>query len=129
MPGFIKQVTARENRFALGISLLAALGGFLFGYDTGVVGGALPLITARLHLSSGSESWVTGSLLLGAVTGAFISGFLADRIGRRWTVFAAGVIYTVAALASGVASTFVLLAIARGVLGVAVGTASFVAPM
>jgi len=40
MPGFVKQVTARNNRFALRISLLAALGGFLFGYDTGVVGGA-----------------------------------------------------------------------------------------
>jgi sugar porter (SP) family MFS transporter len=129
MSGFIRQVTVRENRFALGISLLAALGGFLFGYDTGVVGGALPLITSHLHLSSGAESWVTGSLLLGAVTGALISGYLADRIGRRWTIFAAGVIYTLAAIASGVAPTFALLAIARGVLGLAVGAASFVAPM
>ncbi|HEY2655571.1 MAG TPA: MFS transporter [Solirubrobacteraceae bacterium] len=53
---FIRQVTAPRNRFVLRISLLAALGGFLFGYDTGVVGGALPLITAKLHLSSGRTS-------------------------------------------------------------------------
>ena len=97
---FIRQVTASQNRFVLRISLLAALGGFLFGYDTGVVGGALPLITAKLHLSSGGESWVTGSLLLGAVAGAFMSGFLADLIGRKWTVFVAGCIYTVAAVGS-----------------------------
>ena len=126
---FIRQVTARNNRFVLGISLLAALGGFLFGYDTGVVGGALPLITHRLHLSSNQESWVTGSLLLGAVSGAALSGFLADRIGRRWTIFAAGVIYTAAALASGFMNSMLTLGIARGVLGLAVGTASFVAPM
>jgi len=129
MPGFVKQVTARNNRFALRISLLAALGGFLFGYDTGVVGGALPLISKHLHLDSGGESWVTGSLLLGAVTGAFMSGYLADRIGRKWTVVTAGVIYTIAALASAFCSTLLLLGSARGVLGLAVGTASFVAPM
>lgn len=129
MPSFLKQVTARDNRFVLRISLLAALGGFLFGYDTGVVGGALPLITNRLHLSSGEESWVTGSLLLGAVVGAAMSGYLADRLGRRWTIFIAGVIYTGAALASAFATTLIFLTFARGVLGIAVGTASFVAPM
>ena len=127
--GFIKGVTAAGNRFALGIAILAALGGFLFGYDTGVVGGALPLITHKLHLDTGGESWVTGSLLLGAVSGALMSGFLADRIGRKWTLFVAGVIYTAAAIASSLTSTLLLLGIARGVLGLAVGTASFVAPM
>jgi sugar porter (SP) family MFS transporter len=127
--GFFRAVTAKNNRFALGIAILAALGGFLFGYDTGVVGGALPLITHKLHLDAGGESWVTGSLLLGAVTGAFMSGFLADRIGRKWTLFVAGVIYTAAAIASSLTSTLLLLGIARGVLGLAVGTASFVAPM
>ena len=127
--GFVKGVTAPNNRFALGIAILAALGGFLFGYDTGIVGGALPLITHKLHLSAGGESWVTGSLLLGAVTGALISGYLADRIGRKWTLFVAGVIYTGAAIASGLTSALLPLGIARGVLGLAVGTASFVAPM
>ena len=122
-------MTAKNNRFALGIAILAALGGFLFGYDTGIVGGALPLITSKLHLSAGEESWITGSLLLGAVAGAAMSGFLADRIGRKWTLFVAGVIYTGAAVASGLTSSLLPLCIARGVLGLAVGTASFVAPM
>jgi sugar porter (SP) family MFS transporter len=127
--GFIRGVTASNNRFALAIAILAALGGFLFGYDTGIVGGALPLITSKLHLSASEESWITGSLLLGAVTGAAMSGYLADRIGRKWTLFVAGVIYTGAAIASGLTSSLLPLCIARGVLGLAVGTASFVAPM
>jgi sugar porter (SP) family MFS transporter len=127
--GFVRQVLATNNRFVLGVALLAALGGFLFGYDTGVVGGALPLITKKLSLSTGGESWVTGSLLLGAVTGAAMSGYLADRIGRKWTLFVAGVIYTGAAIASALMSSLLALGIARGVLGLAVGTASFVAPM
>jgi sugar porter (SP) family MFS transporter len=129
MPNFIKQLTSGKNRAVLWVSLLAALGGFLFGYDTGVVGGALPLITKKLGLDSGGESWVTGSLLLGAVAGAAMSGYLADRIGRKWTLFTAGVIYTFAAIASSLVSTLALLTIARAVLGLAVGTASFVAPM
>lgn len=129
MPGFIKEVVGGRNRFVLWISLLAALGGFLFGYDTGVVGGALPLIGTALHLDSGGKSWVTGSLLLGAVAGAALSGYLADLISRKWTTFIAGCIYVLAAIASGLSSNLLMLGISRGVLGVAVGTASFVAPM
>jgi sugar porter (SP) family MFS transporter len=122
-------VLGGRNRFVLRISLLAALGGFLFGYDTGVVGGALPLIRTDLKLSEAGEAWVTGSLLLGAVSGAVLSGYLADLISRKWTKFVAGCIYTVAAIASAFCSSLLLLGIARGVLGIAVGTASFVAPM
>lgn len=126
---FLKEVSAGENRFVLRISLLAALGGFLFGYDTGVVGGALPLIGKALHLGAGGKSWVTGSLLLGAVVGAVMSGYLADPISRKWTKFVAGCIYTLAAIGSAFCPSLLTLGIARGVLGLAVGTASFVAPM
>jgi len=129
MPGFLSELTTGENRFVLRISLLAALGGFLFGYDTGVVGGALPLITKSLHLSTGGEAWVTGSLLLGAVAGAVMSGYLADLLSRKWTKFVSGCIYTVAAIGSAFCPNLLTLGIARGVLGMAVGTASFVAPM
>ncbi|MGH2913505.1 MAG: sugar porter family MFS transporter [Solirubrobacteraceae bacterium] len=129
MPEFLTEIFTGENRFVLRISLLAALGGFLFGYDTGIVGGALPLIGKALHLDAGGKSWVTGSLLLGAVAGAVLSGYLADLLSRKWTKFVAGCIYTVAAIGSAFCPTLFLLGIARGVLGLAVGTASFVAPM
>ncbi len=129
MPRFLTEVFAGENRLVLRISLLAALGGLLFGYDTGVVGGALPLIGKALNLGPGGKSWVTGSLLLGAVAGAVLSGWLADFISRKWTKFVAGCVYTLAAIGSALCPSLLLLGIARGVLGLAVGTASFVAPM
>jgi sugar porter (SP) family MFS transporter len=119
----------RHNRFVAGIAILAALGGFLFGYDTGVVSGALPYIGKGLQIGSFGESWVVGSLLLGACSGAVISSWLADAISRKWTKFLAGCVYVAAALGSAFAPDVVTLCVARYVLGLAVGTASFVAPM
>ncbi|MCU1490213.1 MAG: sugar porter family transporter [Acidimicrobiaceae bacterium] len=127
--GFVREAFTGKNRFVIGISLLAALGGFLFGFDTGVVSGALPLINKSLHAGSSGEAWVAGSLLLGAVAGAVIAGGLADLISRKWTVFLAGVIYIVAALGSAFAPNLPLLYLCRFVLGIAVGTSSFVGPM
>lgn len=118
-----------RNRFVALIAFLAALGGFLFGYDTGVISGALPYIARSLHADSFEQSWVVGSLLLGAVAGAVLSGWLADVISRRWTSALAGCIYILAALGSAFCPNVILLCIVRGVLGLAVGTASFVAPM
>jgi sugar porter (SP) family MFS transporter len=118
-----------RNPFVLRISLIAAIGGFLFGYDTGVISGALLYITPELHAGTLAQSWIVGSLLLGAIVGACLAGYLADQISRKWTKFAAGLVYTVAALGSAFAQNTTELIIARGVLGLAVGTASFVAPM
>lgn len=118
-----------DNRFITLIAVLAALGGFLFGYDTGVIGGAEPYISKSLGIGSFGESWVVGSLLLGAIAGAFLSGKLADLLSRKWTKFVAGCVYTAAAIGSAFAPTVETLCAARFVLGIAVGTASFVAPM
>ena len=126
---FLVETFTGRNRFVAWIAVLATLGGFLFGYDTGVVGGALPLIKASLHIGSFGEAWVTGSLLLGAVLGAVLAGRLADLISRRWTKFVGGVVYIVAALGSAFCPNITTLCLARFVLGLAVGTASFVAPM
>jgi MFS family permease len=129
VPSVLREMFSRQNRFITLIAVLAALGGFLFGYDTGVVGGAAPYIKKSLGIGSFGESWVVGSLLLGAIVGAFLSGRLADLLSRKWTKFVAGVIYTAAALGSAFAPTVETLCAARFVLGIAVGTASFVAPM
>jgi sugar porter (SP) family MFS transporter len=118
-----------RNPFVARISLIAAIGGFLFGYDTGVISGALLYIAPQLHADTVAQSWIVGSLLLGAVVGAIASGYLADAISRKWTKFVAGCVYTVAALGSALVQSTGELIIARAVLGLAVGTASFVAPM
>lgn len=129
MPEFLVEIFRGDNRFVTGIALLAALGGILFGFDTGVVSGALPFIAKSFHLGALGQSWVVGSLLLGAVGGAFISGKLADLISRKWTKFVAGCVFTCAGLWSALSPDFSSLIASRVVLGLAVGTASFVAPM
>jgi subtilisin family serine protease len=95
MPSFTREVA--RNPFVLKISLLAALGGLLFGYDTGVISGALLYIKKDLHASDLAQSWIVAGLLLGAVFGALAGGRLADLISRRWALFSAGIVYVVAA--------------------------------
>jgi sugar porter (SP) family MFS transporter len=129
MASFAKEAMTGRNRFVSGIALLAALGGLLFGFDTGVISGAQLFIGKDLHSSTSAQSWFVGALLLGAVTGALVAGFLADLISRKWTIFAAGIVYVVAALWSGLAQSTGSLIAARAVLGLAVGTASFVTPL
>jgi sugar porter (SP) family MFS transporter len=129
MASFAREAMTGRNRFVSGIALLAALGGLLFGFDTGVISGAQLFIGKDLHSSTTAQSWFVGALLLGAVTGALVAGFLADLISRKWTIFAAGVVYVVSALWSGLAGSTGSLIAARAVLGLAVGTASFVTPL
>ncbi|MGH9110386.1 MAG: hypothetical protein ACRDY3_13185 [Acidimicrobiales bacterium] len=61
VPDFLVEIFKSGNRFVTGIALLAALGGFLFGFDTGVVSGALPFIAKTFGLGSLGESWIVGS--------------------------------------------------------------------
>ncbi|HEX7353972.1 MAG TPA: sugar porter family MFS transporter [Mycobacteriales bacterium] len=129
VPKFVVQIVRSDNRFVTGIALLATLGGFLFGFDTGIISGALPYLSKDFHLGSFGQSWVVGSLLLGAVVGAALSGKLADLLSRKWTKFAAGCVFTLAGLWSALSPDIGSLIAARAVLGLAVGTASFVAPM
>ncbi|HLI01259.1 MAG TPA: sugar porter family MFS transporter [Acidimicrobiales bacterium] len=129
MISFVTKIRRPSNRYVAWIAALAALGGFLFGFDTGVVGSAEPYFSKSLGIGSFGESWVVGSLLIGAVAGAAASGWLADAISRKWTKCLAGCIFTVAALGSAFGPNVELVCIARFVLGLAVGTASFVAPM
>lgn len=126
---FLREVFRGDNRFVLRLAIIAALGGFLFGYDTGVISGALLFIKEDLHASKFAEQAFVGSLLIGAVVGAILSGFSADALSRRRTKIISGSIYVIAALASAAAQTSAELIAARFVLGIAVGTASFVSPM
>jgi MFS family permease len=127
MPGYVGE--AVKNPFVLKISMLAAVGGLLFGYDTGVISGALLYIKDDLDAGAVAQSWIVAGLLAGAVAGALSGGWLADRISRRWTLLAAGLVYVVGALAAAIAQTSGQLVAARVVLGLAVGAASAVVPM
>jgi sugar porter (SP) family MFS transporter len=129
MGGFVSEARRSGNPFLFRLAAIAALGGLLFGYDTGVISGALLFIGPDLHASSFEQQAVVGSLLLGAVLGAIIAGWASEALGRRRSTLIAGCIYTVGALLCALAPTVGVLIAARFILGLAVGCASFVAPM
>ncbi|KHD85330.1 sugar porter family MFS transporter [Bacillus ginsengihumi] len=111
------------------IYFFGALGGLLFGYDTGVISGAILFIKKDLHLTSWTEGIVVSSILLGCMIGAAISGPLSDRLGRRKVVLTAATIFCIGALGTALSANAGILILFRLVLGVAVGSASTLVPM
>jgi SP family sugar:H+ symporter-like MFS transporter len=111
------------------IYFFGALGGLLFGYDTGVISGAVLFIKQDFHLSAFWQGAIVSSLLLGAMIGAAIAGRLSDRLGRRRLILVAAVTFTVGALGSALAPGVGALLVARFVLGLAVGTSALVVPL
>jgi SP family galactose:H+ symporter-like MFS transporter len=112
--------------FAVGV---AALGGLLFGYDTGVISGAILFIKSQFSLSATMEEIVVSTVLVGAVLGAIMGGALTGRFGRRKMIILAGLIFTISATGTALAPTVTLLIAARVVSGIAIGIASFISPM
>jgi sugar porter (SP) family MFS transporter len=112
----------------LGPALVAALGGFLFGYDTGVISAALLYLTSAFHLSIQLQQIVVAALLLGAIVGVLVGGPLVDRIGRRRMLLLAAAVFCVGALVSAFTPNPAILIGARFFLGLAIGIASLVVP-
>ncbi|ADI03920.1 sugar transporter [Streptomyces bingchenggensis BCW-1] len=120
------QAVSRRLRI---ITVIATFGGLLFGYDTGVINGALPYMTDDLGLTPVTEGMVTSSLLLGAALGAVAGGRLSDARGRRRTILTLAVLFFVGALGATLAPTTAMMIVARFVLGLAVGGASVTVPV
>lgn len=116
-----------SNRF---IYFFGALGGLLFGYDTGVISGAMLFIGDELGIRAGSfeDGFVTASVLLGAIIGAAVIGPMSDKLGRKKLLLISAIIFFVRALGSGIGSSYFLLVASRVLLGIAVGAASALIP-
>ena len=107
----------------------AALGGLLFGYDTGVISGALLFLRTAFHLSNLLLGVVTSIALAGAACGAAVAGRLADRFGRRPTLMATALIFVLGAVVSALAPDLVILLAGRLLVGVGIGGASMLTPL
>jgi sugar porter (SP) family MFS transporter len=111
------------------ITAVAALGGLLFGYDTGVISGALLFIRQVMSLSPTLQGVVVAIALAGAAIGAAAAGNLSDRAGRRRVILGAGLLFIFGAVFSAVAQGVFLLLIGRFLVGLAIGVASMLTPL
>ena len=111
------------------VYFFGALGGLLFGYDTGVIAGAILFINEDLGLSPFTSGLVVSSLLVGAMIGAAFAGPIADATGRRKLVLVAAIIFAVGAIGAALATSAGVLILFRFVLGLAVGAASLIVPL
>lgn len=119
----------RFTGYTLFSVIVAAMGGFLFGYHTGIISGALIFLDPAFSLSPRDEGFVVSIVLLGALGGALISGSLADWMGRKKAILLTALIFILGATIISVSQTFFVLSFGRAVTGVAVGIISLTAPL
>lgn len=113
------------------IAAIAATGGLLFGFDTGVISGAQPFLQNKggWGISDTMLEWVTTSVLIGAILGCITSGRLSDAIGRKKLIIYVSLVFAIGTVLTGSASTPIWLMLSRLIIGYAIGVASFVVPM
>ncbi|PCD28607.1 hypothetical protein AU210_011166 [Fusarium oxysporum f. sp. radicis-cucumerinum] len=124
----------RENPYIFGLSMFASLGGFLFGYDQGVVSGVLTMESfaadfPRIYLDSSFKGWFVSTLLLCAWFGSLINGPIADYIGRKGSILLAVVVFTIGSSFQAGADSIPMLFAGRAVAGLAVGMLTMIVPM
>lgn len=120
-----------NQRFIIGITLVSAMGGLLFGYDWVVIGGAKPFYERYFDIvqSPYLQGWAMSSALIGCLVGALMSGYLTDRLGRKMPLITAAALFTIAALGTGAANQFTLFIMYRLIGGLGIGLASAISPM
>ena len=119
----------KSNAKLLFISFSAALGGLLFGYDTAVISGAIGNLTTYFQLTPVEIGWAISSALVGCLIGAFFSDFLSNKLGRKFTMIIAAVLFILNSIGTAIPDTFSLFVFFRIVGGIGVGLASMVVPM
>src|SRR5512145_1083354 len=115
-------------KFVILITLVATIGGFLFGYDSGVINGTVDGLSQAFKSDSATTGFNVASILLGCAAGAFMAGWLADKFGRRTILLISAVCFTVSAVGAGIAQDSMQFVAVRVLGGLAVGAASVLAP-
>ena len=111
------------------LSVVAALGGFLFGYDAAVISGTISQVTARFSLDEIQVGWFVGCALIGSIIGVLMAGKLSDRWGRKVTLLVAAVFFSVSGIACAFVGSFEQLVVARILGGIGIGVVSIVSPL
>src|SRR5215472_5831719 len=125
----MEKSTRTSSAYVVMLSCVAAIGGFLFGFDSGVVNGTVDALARAFGTQSAGTGFAVASVLLGCAVGAFGAGRVADFIGRRPAMLFNAVLFFVSAVATGAANSAGLFIVARIGGGIAIGAASVLAPM
>lgn len=115
--------------YILFLSAAAALGGFLFGYDTAVISGTISMVTTQFGLNVTLQGWYVGCALVGSIAGVSFAGMLSDRFGRKISLSLAALFFTVSAAGCALSADITQLIVYRIIGGVGIGVASIISPM
>ena len=117
------QGTTEGSTYVIALSSVAALGGFLFGFDSGVINGTVDALAHAFGTRAATTGFAVASVLLGCAVGAFVAGTIADRHGRRPTMLLNAVLFLLSSIATGLAGSAGVFIVSRLVGGLAIGPA------
>ncbi len=122
--------TSNHNlSYTIFLSVVAALGGFLFGYDTAVISGTITYVADQFYLDTILRGWYVGCALTGSILGVSVAGLLTDNFGRKKTMIFAAVFFAISGLGCAIADSFTQLVLCRIIGGVGIGVISIVSPL
>src|SRR6516165_10756754 len=119
----------RSSAYVIALSCVAAIGGFLFGFDSGVINGAVEALASAFGTQAAGTGFAVASVLLGCALGAFLAGTVADFMGRRPAMLLSALFFLLSAIGTGTASSAGVFIAARILGGLAIGAASVLSPM
>jgi sugar porter (SP) family MFS transporter len=111
------------------LSAIAALGGFLFGYDAAVISGTITFVTKQFGLDTLHQGWYVGCALIGSILGVSMAGILTDKFGRKRTMMVSALLFTISGVGCAMAGGFFDLVIYRIIGGIGIGVVSIVSPL
>lgn len=111
------------------LAVVAAIGGFLFGYDTAVISGTIAQVTAQFGLDTLDQGWYVGCALVGSIAGVLMAGVMSDKLGRKLTMIISAVLFSLSGIGCAFAADFTQLVVYRIIGGVGIGIVSIVSPL
>lgn len=111
------------------LSVVAALGGFLFGYDTAVISGTIAQVTEQFGLDALQQGWYVGCALIGSIVGVLFAGLLSDKFGRKLTMVISAVLFSTSAIGCALCADFNQLVVYRIIGGIGIGVVSIISPL
>lgn len=120
---------SNQLAYIIWLSVVASLGGFLFGYDTAVISGTVDQVSAQFRLDDITKGWYVGCALAGSIAGVIIAGPLSDRFGRKFVLILSAVLFSLSGIGCMIAADQVQLVIARILGGIGIGVASVISPL